>query len=362
MAGLTEALQDTRSGRGRLVMLVGEPGIGKTRITQELASHAQSLGALTLWGRCFEEQGLPPYWPWVQVLRTYVREADPEQLLVEMGEGAANIAEIVPEVHHKLPGLMPFVVPESQEQARFRLFDSVMTFLNEASRTRPLVLLLEDLHWADQPSFLLLEFLAREISESRLMLVGTYRDVDLSRQHPLSELMGQISRESAFRRETLVGLSSSDVGRIVADASGLQPAPELVQAIHAQTEGNPFFVKETVKLLSDRGELVSERVSGSGDLRVPEGVREVIGQRLNRLSEPCQRILAVAAVIGREFEFNLLQSVAEDSTEEQLLEALDEAVGAFVIDELPEALERYQFSHALIHQSLLAELLASRRV
>ncbi|MCH7714292.1 MAG: ATP-binding protein, partial [Chloroflexi bacterium] len=166
METLATALEDALSGHGRMVMLVGEPGIGKTRTAQELASHAAARGAQALWGWCYEEQGAPPYWPWVQAIRSYVQQTDSERLRSEMGAGAASIVEIVPEIRAKLPGLEK--APELEpEQARFRLFDSITSFLKNASQSQPLMLVLDDLHWADKPSFLLLQFLARELASAQ---------------------------------------------------------------------------------------------------------------------------------------------------------------------------------------------------
>ena len=173
MSELKACLEDALSGRGRLVTLVGEPGIGKTRIAQELATYAGLRGAQVLWGRCYEEQGVPPYWPWVQAIRSYVRDVDHEQLRSEMGAGAADIAEVVSDVKDRLPDLKPPPQSETLEQARFRLFDSITAFLKTASQKRPLVLVLDDLHWADQPSLSLLQFVARELGGGRLLLVGT---------------------------------------------------------------------------------------------------------------------------------------------------------------------------------------------
>jgi predicted ATPase len=200
MDELKAALEDALAGHGRLVMLAGEPGIGKTRTARELAAYAETRGAQVLWGWCYEEAGAAPYWPWLQPLRSYIQQQDPEQLRSQMGVGAADIAEIIAEVREKLPGLEapPALEPE---QARFRLFDSIATFLKNAAQTQPLVLVLDDLHWADKPSLLLLQFLARQLAGSRLLLVGCYRDVELSRQHPLSEALAQLSREPVFQRQ-----------------------------------------------------------------------------------------------------------------------------------------------------------------
>ncbi len=200
MSELVSALEDVVDGRGRLVMLVGEPGIGKTRTAEELASYALQQDARVLWGRCHEQQGMPPFWPWVQLIRTYLRDRDPEQLRNEMGEGAGDIAELVPDLKQRLPDVQSPPPLESPEQARFRLFDSITTWLKNASQTQPLVLILDNLHWADKPSLLLLEFLGQELGDSRLLIIGTYRDVDLTRRHPLSETLGELTRARLFQR------------------------------------------------------------------------------------------------------------------------------------------------------------------
>ena len=207
MDDLKTALEDSLSGRGRMVTLVGEPGIGKTRTAQELATNAELRGAQVLWGRCYEDVGAPPYWPWVQAIRSYVRERDPDELRSEMGAGAADIAEIVSDVRERLPGLEPAPTLDDPEQARFRLFDSITAFLKGASGAQPIVLMLDDLHWADKPSLLLLEFVAREVSAARLLLVGTYRDMELNRRHPLAQTLGELTRERLFERVLLRGLS-----------------------------------------------------------------------------------------------------------------------------------------------------------
>ncbi len=371
MGELKACLEDALSGRGRLVTLVGEPGIGKTRTALELATYAGLRGAQVLWGRCYEGEGAPPYWPWVQAIRSYVRDVDPEQLRSDMGAGAPDIGQVVSEVRERLPGLEspPQLEPE---QARFRLFDSITTFLKSAGRRQPLVLVLDDLHWADHPSLLLLEFLARELGNSRLLVIGTYRDVELSRHHPLSKSLGELTRERLFQRVLLRGLDQSDVGRFIELASGVTPPIGMVDAVHRQTEGNPLFVTEVVRLLVQEGELTQEKVGqrDSWSVRIPEGVREVIGRRLDRLSERCNETLTIASVVGREFTFEQLSPLIAGSsagpgqamTEARLLDVLDEALSARVIEELPRAVGRYQFTHALIQETLAGELSTSRKV
>ncbi|HLF05323.1 MAG TPA: AAA family ATPase [Dehalococcoidia bacterium] len=361
MAALTAALEDALSGQGRLVMLAGEPGIGKTRMAQELAATAAGLGAQVLWGRCYEEAGAPPFWPWLQPLRAYVHQQDAGQLRSEMGPGAAEIAEIVSDVKERLPDLKP--PPQLEpEQARFRLFDSIASFLKKVAQSQPLVLVLDDLHWADKPSLLLLQFVARDLADARVLLLGTYRDVEVSRQHPLSATLAQLSREPVFQRLMLRGLGREYTEPFIQAATGIRPSPRLVESIYQHTDGNPFFMGEVVRLLSDQGGLKGGEPGGPIGFQVPEGVRDAIGQRLNRLTEPCNKMLTAASVIGREFGLVLLGLLSPDQSEEQLLEALEEALGAKVIEELPGAAGQYQFSHALVQETLLEELSLTRRV
>jgi predicted ATPase len=207
-------LEDALFSQGRLVMLAGEPGIGKTRTAQELSVYAVQCGAQVLWGRCYEELGMPPYWPWVQIIRSYVRGHEAGQWCSEMGDGAAGIAEVVPEVKERLPDLQP-LPPLEPQQARFRLFGSIATFLIQASRTQPLVLVLDNLHWADRSSLLLLEFLVQELADCRILVVGTYRSTELIGRHPLSHTLGELARHTHCSRVFLQGLSEEEVGSFI---------------------------------------------------------------------------------------------------------------------------------------------------
>jgi predicted ATPase len=183
-----------------------------------------------------------PYWPWVQAIRAYVQQAGAEQLAAEMGPGAADIAEIVPDVRGKLPDLL---TPQALEpgQARFRLFDSITSFLKNAAQRQSLVLVLDDLHWADRSSLLLLEFLAQEIGNSPLLVLGAHRDVELSRGHPLSQTLGDLVREPLFRRVQLDGLTRQEVGELVEGSAGLTLTPEAAEMVRSRTNGNPFFCR-----------------------------------------------------------------------------------------------------------------------
>ena len=363
MSELVAALDDAKSGRGRVIMLSGEPGIGKTRIAQEFANIAEEHGAEVLWGRCVEREGAPPYWPWLQMMRSYVADHAADQLVSEMGVGATDIAEIVPEVTSKIPDLHPSPQLDSPEQTRFRLFDSLSTFLRNASHTQPLVLIFDSLQWADKPSLLLLEFVARELQNARILVVGTYRDVDISRQHPLAETLGELSAESALQRVTLKGMEREDVRQFVQVASGFDPPDSLVDVVYSKTDGNPFFVTEVVRLLIRDGDLTKESADGIAEwsIRVPDGVRDVVGRRLNRLTEPCAQTLSTASVMGREFEPGHLTQMIEDFSIDRTMQMLGEAQAAGLIEESSSE-GQYQFTHDLIQQMLYEEQSTHQRV
>ena len=361
---LLGALDDALAGHGRLLMIGGEPGIGKSRLAEELAVAATESKAEVLWGRCWEAGGAPPYWPWAQAIRSHVRETDAEQLVRQVGADAAEIADVVAEVRERVPDIGPTRTSDDPQTARFRLFDSMTGFLKRAARAQPLVLVLDDLHWADEGSLRLLEFVAPEVAGERLLLVGTYRDVELSRRHPLSKTLAELTRERLFERIVLRGLTSEDVAQFIEVTCGTSPPHALVSAVHAQTEGNPLFVTEVVRLLTQEGELTPERLSESGSwsMRIPEGVREVIGRRLDRLSDQCNEALAVASVIGREFGLDQLQVLLEECSEDRLLQLLEEALSVRVIEEAAGSIDRYQFTHSLIQETLADELSLTRRV
>jgi len=360
---LRRGLDDALSGRGQLLLLVGEPGIGKTRTASELCTYARLRGAQVLIGRCYEGEGAPAYWPWVQAIRSYVEACDGAELQSEMGPGAADIAQIVSEVHAKLPGLPapPAIEPD---QARFRLFDSITTFLKNASRRQPLVLLLDDLHWADKASLLMLQFLARDLAGARLLVLGTYRDVELGRQHPLAQTLGELAREQVGTRVLLRGLGEPEVKRYIEMTAGVAPSATLVAAVFRETEGNPFFLSEVVRLIVADGRLQDSGDTSSWTVAIPQSVREVVGRRLDHLGEACNGVLTTAAVIGREFGLDALERVTQIEGD-RLLELIEEAEAARVIEEVRgerNTIGRYSFSHALIRETLYGELSTTRRV
>ena len=358
LAELVAGLEDAFAGRGRLFLLSGEPGIGKTRLAEELIAHAKARGARLLVGRCWEAGGAPAYWPWVQSLRAYVRESDPSALRGELGTGASELAQVLPELRERFSDLPP-PAPAEPESARFRLFDAAAEFLRNAAAHRPIVLVLDDLHAADAPSLLLLRFLTRQLGSMRVLVLGAYRDVDPVPGEPLTEMLAEVGREPTARRLALGGLSHSEVAEYVELTASEMASPRLVTALHEQTVGNPLFVGEIVRLLALEGELPES--AGEPRLTIPQSVRDVISRRLGHLSSESNRLLVLASVLGREFAPEVLARLGGVSDDE-LLEWLDEAIAAGVVSDLPGSPGRLGFAHVLIRDTLYEGLTSARRV
>jgi DNA-binding SARP family transcriptional activator len=354
---LAEGLDDAFSGRGRLLLLVGEPGIGKSRLADELVGRARARGARVVVGRCWEAGGAPAYWPWVQSLRALLPGVDADTLRGRLGTGAPELAHLLPQLKDVFPDLDEPTALES-ESARVRLFDAVSVFLTATAQERPIVVVLDDLHAADEPSLLLLRYLARQLGQSRLLVVGALRDVDPSPTAPLRAAVTELAREPGTTTLTLSGLTVADVRRFIELATGESPSDDLVAMVHLETEGNPLFVGEIVQLRATEGS--SDQAAGAR-LAIPQSVRDVIARRLTHLSEECNRVLVLASVLGREFGLDTLELVAEISTDE-LLELLDEALTARVLSDVPGSPTRLRFAHVLIRDTLYEGLTSARRI
>jgi DNA-binding SARP family transcriptional activator len=354
LAELAGSLDDAFAGRGRLVLLAGEPGIGKSRLADELMGDARARGARVLVGRCWEAGGAPAYWPWVQALRRYLRETDREALRAQLGEAGADVAAVLPEVRDLLPDLPPPTAVDS-EGARFRLLESVASFLGNAASATPLAISLDDLHAGDAPSLLLLRFVAGQLAGAPILIVGCYRDTEVGPE--LAEALAELSREPAVLRLALKGLSESDTSRLLELTMGHAPADELAAEVQSGTQGNPLFATEIGRLLGSEG-------SGAaipGKLPIPDGVREAIGQRLQRQSERCRQVLTLASVVGREFDPDLLERVS-GLEEDELFAALEEGATARLVGGVPESSGHLRFSHILVRDALYEELPAPRRL
>jgi hypothetical protein len=359
LQGLLSTLSDAAAGTGRLVLISGEPGIGKSRLADELANRAREQGHRVLWGRGWEDAGAPPYWPWLQALRSHVRSGNPADVRRQLGDGAADVAQMVPEVRQLFPEVSVPPPPES-ESARFQLFDSTSTFLRNIAIDRPVLVVIDDLHAADLPSVRFLRFLASQLSQMRVLVVATYRDVALSPDHPLTAEISEIVREPITRDLNLRGLPAADVGEFIGSAAGIAPSGELVASVWRETKGNPLFVGEAVRLLAVEGRL-DEATAGQGlHLPIPRGIRDVITRRMRHMNDDTVEALVHAAALGPEFGVDVLKRVVATPSEE-LLERLGEATRAGLIGPLPGALGLFRFSHDLIREALYDGLSPGRR-
>jgi class 3 adenylate cyclase/DNA polymerase III delta prime subunit len=364
MRQLREAWSAASSGAVQFVFLSGPPGIGKTRTAAQLAREVNASGGLVLYGRC-EEVVQAPYQPFVNALDTLSVNNTDDGMSDRLGSAASEVARLALDASR-----LPAALQLQAEEARYRLFKQVARMLRDAAGSRPTVLVLDDLHWADRSSLLLLGFLAGELRTAPLLVLGTYRDVELDHAHPLTLALASLRRLTAVEDVPLQGLSLPAVIDMVA-AIARQELPRrgrlLAEALHEETEGNPFFIAEIIKHLIETGRLYQEGGRWTSDaasiteLDIPASVREVLDRRLFRLSAPCRRALAVAALVGAEFNLGLLRKVS-GLAEAELLAALEEAIDAGVIAEAPAVVAHYTFAHALIRQTLLGELSTTRRL
>jgi tetratricopeptide (TPR) repeat protein len=370
LAALRAAIEAALRGQASLVMLVGEPGIGKTRLAEAAGEYARRRGVQVLVGHCYEGEAASPYSSFVEAIREHVSTRPDDVLKAEMGDGAGIVAKLVPEIRKRISDLTP-LPPADPTDERMRLFDSVVSWLTNASKANPIMLVLEDLHWADQASLQLLQHLARRFKGSRLVVVGTYRDVEVDRSHPLSAMLAELRRERLYERAFLRGLSEPEVKELIEAISQQEvaagPGEEFVRAIVRETEGNPFFIEETLRHMVEIGSLFRREgrwvtdVKSIAEIGVPEGVREVIGRRLSHLSEATNRVLEAAAVLGREFEFEVLGRMNEKG-DNPAWPAVEQGLGnRLVLESRGSRGPCYTFTHALVCQTLVEGLSLPRR-
>lgn len=358
-------LDRLEKGLGSLVLIGGEPGVGKTRIAEEIAREGRDRGIRTLVGRCYEMDSPPPYLPFVELLEGASREVDPKTFRAALGDAAGEVAKVMPQLRHMFDDVpAPLELPPEQE--RRYLFNSIRDFVVRAAAQRPLVVLLDDLQWADESSLLLLQHVAQTLEEIPVLILGTYPDVELDVHRPLATALETLVRRRQAHRMVLRRLSAEGVAAMLTKLKGEPPPAELVQAIYRETDGNPFFVEEVFRHLSEEGLLFDREGRWRSDLNVvrpevPEGVRLVVGRRLERLEERTRRALTAGAVIGRTFDFRLLEAVEEVGPEE-LLDAVDEAEHAGLVTASSEGSDtRVTFEHELIRHTLLGGVALPRR-
>jgi class 3 adenylate cyclase len=362
-----QAWKRAHTGTRQVVLVAGEPGVGKTRLATEAALAAHAGGATVLLGVCDEDLAVP-YQPFVEALRHYVAVSADDELVEAATTRGGELVRLVPELRQRLPGLPP---PEAADPdtERYLLFEAVAGFLAAASGARPIVLVLDDLHWATKPTLLLLRHVVRHASPMALLVIGTYRDSDLTRGHPLTELLADLRRESGVERLLLRGLSDAEVVTFMEALAGHELGSAdlgFAHAVYAETDGSPFFMREILRHLIEARAVTQEdgRWGFRGDLTtlgIPESVREVIGRRLWRLGEDVNQLLSLAAVIGRDFDVAVLAAVAGVG-QHAAIDTLAEAAGAGLVREVSGLPGRFTFVHALIRHTLYEEVGGARRM
>ncbi len=362
LARLDEAL----AGRGGMVMIGGEPGVGKTHLITAILEEARHRGAYTNIGHCYEMEGSPPYVPFIEMLERTAQTAPKAGFRTALGDAAPEIAKLMPELRRIYPDIPPAIQLPPEQQRRY-LFNAYREYIERGARTTPIVQVFEDLHWADEPTLLLLQHIAQILASTPLLIIGTYRDVDLEVGRPFAKTLEALLRQKQATRISLRRLAIDGVESMLAAMSGQTPPPSLARVVFAETEGNPFFVEEVFRHLAEEGKLFDETGKWRPGLRadqlqVPEGVRLVLGRRLDRLGADTRRILTTAAVIGRSFSLRLLEAL-ENAHPDAALDAVEEAERAHLVSAEPAAGRemRYRFVHELVRHTLSEALSLPRR-
>jgi len=359
LAALDGVLAGARGGRGRVTLVAGEPGIGKTRLAEEAARRAAVAGMQVAWGRCHEGDGAPAFWPWAQVLRQLAGELAPGQLTAMLGPAAAWLRQLMPELAGPGPSAGPLPIADLGA-ARFQLNQAVAGLLRRLAEVRPLLVVVDDLHWADVPSLSLLAFLAGEVGDAGLVVVGTYRDGEVTAGRPLADTLGALAREPVVERIALGGLDRADVARLIGRTIGGRPAEPLVAAVADRCGGNPFFITELLRLLQSEHQMAAPDATAAARHDIPVGVRDVLRARLARLPAQTSTFLMVAAVAGRGFDLDLIEAVT-GLDDEAALDAAEAAVLAGLVLEDDRAAGRYRFAHALVRETIYEDISRARR-
>jgi class 3 adenylate cyclase/tetratricopeptide (TPR) repeat protein len=362
---LVQLLDRARDGSGSLILIAGEAGVGKTRLGEETAERARSGGFLTLSGRSAAMEGAEPYLPLIEQIQQAARSVSPEVLRAALGENAPEVAKLMPELRQRYDDI-PDPVELPPEQERRYLLHGVVEFVERAARGQPLLLQFEDLQLADESTLLLLRHLGQRVDEIPVLVIGTYRHTELDPGRPFADVLPDLLRERRAEEILLTRLDEAGVTSLLEGRAGQRPPPELVELVYSETEGNPYFVEEVFRHLNESGKLFDETGhfrSGIeiADTEVPRGVGLVIGHRLDRVSDTCRRALTAAAILGRNFRFDLVALLRNDD-EDELLDAMEEAEKATLIEDASVGREaRYGFVHEQIRQTLLSTLSTPRR-
>jgi len=349
---LEAGLRDARAGRTRFVLLTGDPGIGKTRTVEELVRQADLPPGRVLWGRAPEHTGAPSYWPWIRAVEAYVADADGRVLREQLGTDAPLLAHLVPALRLRCPDVEPVPPGGGETEARFQLLDAMTSLLRRVAAQEPLLLVLEDIHWADEASLALLAFVAGELRTARALLVATCREHD-----PRRRPRGLADVVRLAQRVPLRGLGRAAVTELVAHATTGAPSPELVARLHELTDGNPFYLDEVLRVLRDDGRL--DPPVNAAPVLLPQTVRDTLRRRLDPLGDEERELLSLASVVGREFDIALLQQATE-TTAEAILACLTAATEIGLVEETA-TVGRFRFVHALVHETVYGDLLPAAR-
>ncbi len=352
------------SGARQVMFVAGEPGIGKTSLVAEFGRRCSGAGAVALFGRC-DKEALVPFQPFVQTLAELIGRFSDAELRRQVREGGigCELARMVPALVRRVPSfpMEPIVDPEGE---RFRLFEAVGRILSRASERAPIAIILEDLHWADQSSLLMLRHLVRSAPSSSMLLLGTYRGEGVERT-ALGELLADLRRERLAARLSLQGLRLCDVEDLIETVTGKRHSRAFAESLTGETSGNPFFIRELLQHAEDGGGLdragalrANQSCRGLG---IPDSIKEVIGQRVAQLSDQCNRALSLASVLGCEFRFDLLANIG-GFNEDELFDALEAGRAAGVVVDVPDVSGRFGFSHALVREALYERLSTTQRI
>lgn len=364
LAELTRRLASAQAGRGGLVLICGEPGIGKTRALEELAERARRGGARVLQGRCPQGDWTPPFAAFTEALREYARFASPRELARDLGLSAGVVAKLVPALREQLADFREPAALRPNEESH-RLLDAVAQLVQAVARRETVVVLLDDLQWADTATLALLGHLARLAPSTRLLLAGAYREVELGDGNPWAAVLPVLRREEGATELRLVGLADEEIRRLLETISAQEVPPEFAQALHRETNGHPFFLRELLLHWLEGGRIHREDGRWTSDLAVdtlgiPESVRGLVGRRLARVSEEARRLLTAAAGCPAAFRFEVVYRAAE-LEEARALDALDEVVEAQLVRPEHEP-DTYSFTHALIRHVLYTGMTTARQV
>jgi tetratricopeptide (TPR) repeat protein len=363
MTELRSGLEAAATGHGGLFLISGAPGVGKTRLCLELVKLMNDLSMAALIGHCSDQDEGLPYLPFVEILESALdRASGPDRLRAMLEDQGPELSRILPKLRRLMPELAPLDLPP--EQARRHLFNSISDFIGRLAREKPLLLIIEDLHWADAASLSLLVHLSKRLPDLPMTLVATHRDAEADIGPALAKTLENLIRGGNATRLSLKGLALEQVSQMLKGLSHREPPLAVVKEIYAESRGNPFFVEELMRHLDEENRLYDDAgefrsVLNIGEYEVPQSVRLVVGRRLARVGEPAQKMLATAAVIGRSFRFEILK----DSTpSETLLESIEEAQKAgLIFSDAASSEARFEFSHELIRQTVLNGLPAPRR-